>query len=554
MSRIGIIIATLLLVSLGSYAQSKTFEEIQKRQRERFSQMKSDQQAEFDAFRKECNDRYAEFMRKNWEQFNAFPAVEPKQEKPVPPVVYQEPEPQLEVKPEPQLEVKPEPQPEVKPEQKPEDKPEVAPELKPEPIPEPIPEPTPEPKPEPKSEPKPEAKPESAPILVKPEVIKIPAPAPQPQPLAPVAPKEEIPFERVSISFYGTLVSVGFPVSDDLKLKEISEKHLADTWNKLSDAKYDIVIDNALNVRKSLALCDWAYIEMLQAVCEKKYGKTNEAVMMQAYILAQSGYKMRLAYEENHLYLLVASQYNILSMSYFMIDGTKFYPLNCNTKKLHICKASFDKEKSISLQMRSEQKLDNQATAPRKLSSKYGVIANVSVNKNNIDFYNDYPSAYIGDNSTTRWAVYANTPLEKSIKTTLYPTLKRSIEGLSERDAVNKILNFVQTALTYEYDDKVWGGDRVFFATETLHYPYADCEDRSILFSRLVRDLLGLEVVFVYYPGHLATAVHFKQEVNGDYLLYKNVRYTVCDPTYIGAPVGKTMPGMNNQEAQIIAL
>ena len=249
MKKVYLLLILLVGMVLSGYAQSKSFEEIQKRQRERFAQMKSAQQAEFDAFRKECNDRYSEMMRKNWEQFNAFPAVEPKEEKPVPPVVYEEPAPQPEVKPE----EKPAPQPEVKPEEKP------APKL------------------------------EDKPIAVKEVVIVIPKPAPQPQPLAPVAPKEEIPFERVSVSFYGTLVSIGFPVSDDLKLQEITEKHLADTWTSLSDEKYDITIDNALSVRKNLALCDWAYIEMLGAVCEKKYGKTNEAVLMQGYVLSQSG-------------------------------------------------------------------------------------------------------------------------------------------------------------------------------------------------------------------------------------------------------------------------
>lgn len=56
------------------------------------------------------------------------------------------------------------------------------------------------------------------------------------------------------------------------------------------------------------------------------------------------------------------------------------------------------------------------------------------------------------------------------------------------------ILNWVQTGSEYEYDDKVWRHDRAFFAEETLYYPYCDCEDRSILFSRFVRDLLGLDV------------------------------------------------------------
>ena len=102
--------------------------------------------------------------------------------------------------------------------------------------------------------------------------------------------------------------------------------------------------------------------------------------------------------------------------------------------------------------------------------------------------------------------------------------------------------------------DKIWGGDRAFFAQETLFYPYCDCEDRAILFSRLVRDLVGLDVVLLYYPGHLATAVAFNEEVNGDWLSFRNRKYIVCDPTYINAGVGRTMPNMNNQQAQIIAL
>ena len=75
-----------------------------------------------------------------------------------------------------------------------------------------------------------------------------------------------------------------------------------------------------------------------------------------------------------------------------------------------------------------------------------------------------------------------------------------------------------------------------------------------MLFSRLVRDIVGLDVVLLYYPGHLAAAVEFNEEVLGDYLLYDKRKYIVCDPTYIGAPVGRTMPNMNNEEAQIIIL
>ena len=150
--------------------------------------------------------------------------------------------------------------------------------------------------------------------------------------------------------------------------------------------------------------------------------------------------------------------------------------------------------------------------------------------------------------------MYANTPMDSESEQTLYPALRAAIKGLSEKEAVERLLNFVQTAFVYEYDDKVWGQDRAFFAEETLNYPYCDCEDRSILFSRLVRDLVGLDVALIYYPGHLATAVRFTETVKGDNVYANGKRYVICDPTYIGAPVGMTMPNMDNSQAKVILL
>lgn len=74
------------------------------------------------------------------------------------------------------------------------------------------------------------------------------------------------------------------------------------------------------------------------------------------------------------------------------------------------------------------------------------------------------------------------------------------------------------------------------------------------MYSRLVRDLLGLEVILVYYPGHLATAVNFNTPVEGDYIDLNGRHFTICDPTYIGAPIGATMPDMDNKTAKVVLL
>ena len=52
-------------------------------------------------------------------------------------------------------------------------------------------------------------------------------------------------------------------------------------------------------------------------------------------------------------------------------------------------------------------------------------------------------------------------------------------------------------------------------------------------------------------PIDPATAVRFNSSVDGDYLTLDDGRYIVCDPTYIGAPVGLAMPQYKEQEVQI---
>lgn len=513
-------------LSLTAIAQNSSFDDFVKQQNATFDAFRDSTQAEFDAFRKRINDEYAEFMRQKWEEFPVHEAEKPIQEKPVEPVVYEEPKPQPAPKPQPQ------PAPKPKEEEKPLPKEDVKPL--------PTPKPTIDTKP--------------VQIAVKPKVVVVPTPQPAPKPIAPVVPKEE-PYKKVSVGYFGTIVTVGFPTNDNLKLRSLDENAIADAWKQLSGSKYDITLKTALDARSTNKLCDWGYMKMLQAVTEKQYGKTNEAVLAQAFLMTQSGYRVRLGKDDKKLYLLVASLYTIFNMRYYQLDGFKFYNVsNDQNAHIHITKAKWEKEQSLSLQLTQLPLLGNNPTPKRTLTSKKGVTSSVSLNKNLIDFFNTYPQACFNGDQKTHWAAYANTPIEQSVKDMLYPPLKKTINGMSEKDAVGILLNWVQTAFVYGYDNKIWGGERAFFAQETLYYPYCDCEDRAILFSRLVRDLTGLDVVLLYYPGHMATAVAFNEEVNGDWLKYKNRKYVVCDPTFINAGVGRTMTGMNNQEAQIIAL
>lgn len=386
------------------------------------------------------------------------------------------------------------------------------------------------------------------------EITPDPEPTPAPTPVAPVIENDDknIPYQ---ISFYGTNLSFRHPSTRRIQLRSLDPKQLSAAWTMLADESFDNLLYDCISARDNHQLCDWAYLTMLQQLSETIYGKSNEAVLLQAFLFANTGYQMRLAAsKQGKLHLLVGSSFVLYDRDYFKLDGQLFFPLEDTDASLSICNGGFEKEQPLSLFIPQEQQIGTTQSSVITRKAQSGLTAQCSVNKNEIEFYNNYPTGQYGEDFGTRWAVYANTPLDESTKKTLYPALMAGIRGVPEAQAVNKLLNWVQTAFEYEYDDTIWGVDRAFFPSESLYYPYCDCEDRSILFSRIVRDLLGLDVVLLYYPGHLATAVNFHQDINGDYLVIKGKRYIICDPTYIGAPIGATMPGMDNKTAKVILL
>jgi hypothetical protein len=52
----------------------------------------------------------------------------------------------------------------------------------------------------------------------------------------------------------------------------------------------------------------------------------------------------------------------------------------------------------------------------------------------------------------------------------------------------------------------------------------------------------------------LASAVHFHENISGDYVYYDNKRYLIGDPTFIRANIGRTMTGMDNGKAKVLLL
>lgn len=370
------------------------------------------------------------------------------------------------------------------------------------------------------------------------------APLPKYEPMQAVTPGH-------SFCYYGVSCKVALLDEHNFTLNGITENDVADGWDVLSSGEYLQIVSQCVDYSKELNLSDWGYLRFLQIMTESFFSinKKNEAVLMQMYILAQSGYKVRIARCGEQLLLLLPIDKVVYNYSYLTVDGIPYYIINndCKGQSFYLYNRALPSETPFSLFLTSVPMLETEQNDlfKRSLLSSNELAVSVTINPNLLSFYNDYPIS-------SEWNYYALASLGKELKSTLYPTLKEKIANLSQLDAANLLLNFVQTAFDYKTDAEQFGYERPLFGDETFYYPYCDCEDRSILYSILVRDLLGLDVVLLNYPQHLATAVKFTEDVTGDYISLNGCKYVICDPTYIGAEVGNSMPNYRNVSATVI--
>lgn len=372
----------------------------------------------------------------------------------------------------------------------------------------------------------------------------VPFDEPQPQPVEPLTPKVQPNVPEMTVRFFGTNIAFHFSASEPLHLKNSSESSVSAMWRQLSEPAYDNLIAECLKSRTDLNLCDWGYVMLTKQVAEKICGeRTNESVVLHMFLLTQSGYQVRIARDNDKLCVLVGSEEKIYRYKFFKINNIKYYCFDKSIegKSVQIFNHAFPKEKMLRLNL-SQPKLAVNKTQPRTISSKRfpQAKATVVMNQNLIDFFNSCPV-------NSEWQLYSKASFSALAKETLYPALRKAIEGKTQAQAANILLNFVQTGFEYATDQEQFGYERPLYPDESLYYPYCDCEDRSIFYACLVRELLGLDVVLLDYPEHLSTAVCFTEKVDGDYLMIEGKKYIACDPTYIGADIGLSMPSMRGK-------
>lgn len=431
-------------------------------------------------------------------------------------------------------------------------------------MPKPKPQPTPTPRPAPVAEPgaEPVEQPPAKPVKPEPIVItpKPPAVLPPDVPPLPVKPAP-VPVQqqkgiRTRLDFYGTPITFYYDPGLKRSLPyRLNQTALSNFWSELSKSDYEPLLEQINAQAQALQLNDWGYAVLTNRLAQKIYPTSeNKQALFTWFVLTKAGFNSRIAYDERNIYLLVPSKHRLYDVSYFTFDNERYYAIGFdgNSNKLgrvytydgHYPGAT----KKLDMSMRARAaKGDN--VAKRDLSFQYDgrqYIIEADYDKNRVDYLDTYPQLDL--------ELYFSSEVGEAAESPLLQQLASEIKGMTEVDAVNFLLRFVQTALKYKTDENQFGKENYLFPEETIYYPYSDCEDRSVLFAWLVKRLLGLEVVGLNYPGHVATAVHIKQGVVGDHVIYNGKRFIVTDPTYINATAGMTMPEYKNSKPGVIVI
>ena len=371
---------------------------------------------------------------------------------------------------------------------------------------------------------------------------------------------------EVNLNFYGRKVPLH--VSPKLKAKSngVDEKSVAEYFKTIAKNRDETkaLWNELTGVVDRFGLNEWGYFCLLRDLSEKMFNNVNDRVMFCFYMLRNEGnFKTRLARGKNSgkLTLLIAldNSKQVYSYTFFRFadneDATKkvkYYTVYGGGQakepvySYSFCKQDADK-KEMTLDFNKNLNM-GACDVERTVQLTKNRSVTLPYNKAHIEYLNDVPM--------TVFPIYFVSPISIEAQQVLHETFSEMKDQYTPTQFIGMLLRFVQTGFDYQTDDEQFGYEKYFYPEEVIGYPYCDCEDRSAMFAWLVQKYTNAKVIGLQYEGHVATAVWFGDDVKvkGDGFMYGGKKYYVCDPTYINASIGMTMPQFKGKTPKIIKL
>lgn len=325
-------------------------------------------------------------------------------------------------------------------------------------------------------------------------------------------------------------------------------------WRNYADAKLaEKIVPYLQEYAKQYGLSDWFVYEMTRAYCDtvlKDFPREGR-ISMAHYLLLHLGYNARIAKRgEDKPLLLMAFRQPVYARTFVRMGPITYHIFNDNVdppaeskEGITSCELPDDAELGAVMDLKIHKPL-NIPYEPHKFEVTFkGYTLKGEVNANLKPMLFRYPQIPIGE--------YATSVVSTGVRESIIAQVKEQLADKPQLEAVNALLQLIQSGFDYATDDEQFGFEKPFFFEELLLYPQCDCEDRSLFYTYLLHNALGVESHMLGFPGHESVAVTLGAPISGDGYKYDGKQYYFSDPTYIGAVTGMIMSQYRNVNAEI---
>ena len=353
--------------------------------------------------------------------------------------------------------------------------------------------------------------------------------------------------QSIDINFYGAEIQMQ-KATKIASMNIASSNDVATYWKLLKKSDLKEVTQAFATQSRKMGLSDWGSAMLVEKYIDAVMpnASKNEKVIATQYVLANCGYNIRLGMNKSTVAMLVPYNEHVYEKSFIFIDSKRYYlyPDVESDGVFRSCELPKDAELGKDVELRFA---GNTVIGDATKSFNYqgaGLTLSGEVKTGIMPLLDEYPIIDI--------PTVASSTIDKKMRDDVVEQIRAQVQGMDEHQAANKILHFIQYAFKYATDDEQFGKEKYFYFEETLYWPKNDCEDRAIFYAYLIHEILKLDVHLIQFPGHECTAVAFTKPVeNATSYEYKGKTYYICDPTYIGANIGRCMPAYKNENPQI---
>jgi hypothetical protein len=336
-----------------------------------------------------------------------------------------------------------------------------------------------------------------------------------------------------SVNFYGHSIEFQNYNFTQTKLRQLNQNYI-NRFEKQINENFIAQLSTELKYKQmTLNLDDIGMLKLLDLHLQTVYADHNRRTFLRWKILSHLKYDVILTYSGTVLDCFGTMNFKPLNNVYIIRKNKRYNNINFNDKRTmgnrfiynggsngRGQKLQFDSRKRPRIFKRKRKK---------QISFKYNQVdytLSAEGNGSLMDYYNDLPPIDFSKS-------YINSGFSELAMNSVIKELKDVTSEMSKRESIGFLLRFVQSSFNYKTDYLNHGHEKYNFPEETLFASFSDCEDRSLLLAGLVKEILGLNSVALYFEKdqHMSLAIEMSEYTHGFSFKYDNRLFVACEPT-----------------------